>query len=237
MKFLWLHSFVHVAHDQSLKGLILLFLFLSILYSLKEFLNSSRAVENANAVLQRGQTGRFVMWFVWLSVSPLAFADLLHTSCSWNRWRCSWRRSTKTSRKCCAREESWSAKCWTSRTRFFLCSVFLPYNPWAQAYIHTCMLLKCVPLTDDWRLLFSAHMCHRSWKRSNEAGVSFRLARGMWRLRRGWRKIWRGPKSFWRTLRLCWTTWRATLRARGRLPNSKIKCAILLNAFLCLSSS
>lgn len=97
--------------------------------------------ENATAVSQQGQTGRIVMWCVWLSVSPIAFADLLHMSCSWNRWRCSWRRSTKTSRKCCAREESWSAECWTSRTRFSLCSVFLPYNARAHACIHARVLL------------------------------------------------------------------------------------------------
>lgn len=35
-------------------------------------------------------------------------------------------------------------------------------NPWAQACIHMRRLSKCVPLTADWLLLFSAHMRHRS---------------------------------------------------------------------------
>lgn len=107
-----------------------------------------------------GRTGGFALRFVWLSSEPMAFTDLLHVSCSWNRWRCSWRKSTKTSRKCCAREESWSANCWTYRTRFFLLSVFLINDPRAQACIRTCTLLYCTLPNADWLLLSTVHTCH-----------------------------------------------------------------------------
>lgn len=52
---------------------------------------------------------------------------LARASCSWNRWRCSWRRSMKTSRKCCAREESWSPNCSAPRTRYFSITLALRF--------------------------------------------------------------------------------------------------------------
>ena len=101
----------------------------------------------------------------------MAFTHLLHLSRSWNRWRCSWRRSTKTSRKCCAREESWRPNCWTSRTRLFLRSGFLLYGPCTQVCIHTCTL-SCVLVSSCFSVLTRVRglkkgpmrlVCHSGW--------------------------------------------------------------------------
>lgn len=85
--------------------------------------------------------------FLWLSVS--ASWHSIHVSCSWNRWRYSWRRSMKTSRKYCVREESWSPNCWTHRTRYFHHS--------ASAGLCQCSYNKCAQFS----------MCHLFWLERN----------------------------------------------------------------------
>lgn len=79
---------------------------------------------------------------LFISDNLLVRLDIL-VPCSWNRWKYSWRRSMKTSRKFCVRRGRWSPNCWFLRTRYCLWSLSVRLWVWFSVDHFIWLEIKC----------------------------------------------------------------------------------------------